>query len=86
MLKCPNKNCCAEFSKGHIADNWKEFQSDYCPKCGNQVEGGWGINVADYRPVKVVPVKKAPAKKAPAKKAPAKKKAPTKKKTATKKD
>jgi len=52
MLKCPNKNCCQEFSKGDIGDNWKEFQSGYCPKCGNQAEGGWGINVDDYRTVK----------------------------------
>ena len=84
MLKCPNKNCLAEFGKGGIIDSPAAFRSGYCPKCGCEVEGGWGINVDDYLPAPV-PAKKAPAKKAPAKKPPVKKTA-AKNKAAAKKE
>ena len=85
MLKCPNKNCLAEFGKDSIRSNPAAFRSGYCPKCGCEIEGGWGINVDDYLPAPA-PAKKAPAKKAPAKKAPAKKKTAAKKKAAAKKE
>ena len=89
MLKCPNKNCLAEFGKDSIRSNPAAFRSGYCPKCGCEIEGGWGINVDNYLQAdydKPTPAKKAPAKKAPAKKAPAKKKTAAKKKAAAKKE
>tara|TARA_R100001594_G_scaffold92278_1_gene126572 strand:- start:5050 stop:5304 length:255 start_codon:yes stop_codon:yes gene_type:complete len=84
MLQCSNKNCLAVFGKDDIKNSPAAFRSGYCPKCGCEIEGGWGINVDDYLPAPVPAP--APAKKAPAKKAPAKKKTAAKKKAAAKKD
>ena len=84
MLKCPNNNCCTEFSDADIKANWRIFQEGTCYKCGTQSD--WGLDIEKYKPapVKLAPVKLAPVKE-PAKKLPAKKKAASKKKTAAKK-
>ena len=88
MLKCPNNNCCTEFSDADIKANWRIFQECTCYVCGNQVN--WDLDIEKYKPapVKLAPVKLAPVKlapvEAPAKKLPAKKKAASKKKTAAK--
>ena len=79
MLKCPNNNCCTEFSDADIKAHWRTFGEGTCFVCGTQYD--WGLDIEKYKPAPVA----APAKKAPAKKAPAKKKAATKKAAAKKK-
>jgi len=80
MLKCPNNNCCSEFSEADIKANWRTFQEGSCYVCGTQYD--WGLDMKKYKPAPVA----APApKKEVAKKAPAKKKTPAKKKAAAKK-
>ena len=66
MLKCPNNNCCTEFSDADIKLHWRTFQEGTCYKCGGQYD--WGLDIEKYKPAPVAaPVKQAPAKKAPAK-------------------
>ena len=79
MLKCPNNNCCTEFSDADIKAHWRSFAEGTCYVCGTQCD--WGLDMEQYKPAPVV----APPKPAPAKKAPAKKKEAAKKKAAAKK-
>ena len=80
MLKCPNNNCCSEFSEADIKANWRTFQEGTCYICATQHD--WGLDMKKYKPTPVA----APApKNEVAKKAPAKKKTPAKKKAAAKK-
>ena len=84
MLKCPNNNCCTEFSEADIKANWRTFQEGSCYVCGTQYD--WGLDMKKYKPAPVAAPIAAPApKKEVAKKAPAKKKTPAKKKAAAKK-
>ena len=43
MLKCPNNNCCTEFSDADIKLHWRTFQEGTCYKCGGQYD--WGLDI-----------------------------------------